>query len=131
MDISINSSPSSYYAEVGRRSQIEGASPHKLIELLLLNAVKHLRIARQSFDNGEIEKRGKSLVKVTEIVTYLRLTLDLENGGEIAANLYGLYAYIEEQLVTVHADGNVSVVDHITAILTDLLDTWVEMKDKL
>lgn len=131
MDISINSSPTNVYAEVGRRSQIEGASPHKLIELLLTNAVKNLRIARESFDSGEVELRGKSLVKAAEIVTYLRLSLDLENGGEIAANLYGLYAYIERELVTVHADENVSAVDHVSAILTDLLDTWVELRDKL
>ncbi len=131
MDISINSSPTNVYAEVGRRSQIEGASPHKLIEILLQNAVKHIKIARASFDSGEVELRGSSLVKVTEIVSYLRVSLDLDNGGEIAANLQGLYAYIEQQLVTAHADGNLSVVDHVSAILTDLLDTWVEMKDQL
>jgi flagellar protein FliS len=131
MESSLNASPATLYAEVGRRSQIDGASPHKLIELLLLNAVKHLKIARECFDDGEVELRGKSIAKVTEIVAYLRISLDLEKGGDIAVNLHDIYLYIEEQLVGAHADGDLQVVDHVRAILSDLLDTWLEIKDEV
>lgn len=131
MGIVQNSSASSFYAEVGRRSQIEGASPHKLIELLLQNAVNNINTAKDCFDNENIEQRGKCLSKATEIVSYLRVSLDLEKGGEIAVNLHNLYFYVEEQLVSAHIDENPSGLDHVTSILTDLLDTWVQIRDEV
>lgn len=126
-----NSSASSFYAEVGRRSQIEGASPHKLIELLLQNAISNIETAKQCFGADAIERRGKALTKATEIISYLRGTLDLEKGGEVAVNLDNLYFYVEEQLINAHADEDSSVLDHLSLILSDLLDTWVQIRDEV
>lgn len=120
--------PAMVYQKVGRQSEIQGASPHKLIELLLAGAVKNIAIARAAIDDNDIESRGKSINRSIDIVNELRNSLDLDKGGDIAGNLDRLYVYIEQTLVNAHLNVDSQSLDIASGLVTDLLATWKEIK---
>jgi flagellar protein FliS len=130
MTLAIASNAAKAYGEVGRRSEIEGASPHRLIEMLLAAAGDKLRLAREAILNNQREKKGQALNKCIDILSELNLSLDSEGGGEIAANLSALYGYMQNEIILVNRDGNIDKLDQIITILDDLHSTWITIKPK-
>lgn len=114
----------SEYREVSRRSAIEGASPHKLTELLMEGALKQMFLAQIAIDKKDIEGRGKSINKALAIITELRQTLDLDNGGSIAENLMNLYIYMEGLLFDAHSRENREALEATTGLMSEILDAW-------
>jgi len=121
-------SPAMVYQKVGRQSEIQGASPHKLIELLLAGAIKNIAMARAAIEDNDIESRGQSINRSIDIVNELRNALDLDKGGDIAGNLERLYMYIEQTLVNAHLNVDIQSLDIASGLVTDLLTTWQEIK---
>ncbi len=130
MTLAFASNAARAYGEVGRRSEIEGASPHRLIEMLLAAAGKNMRLAREAILNNEQEKKGRALNKSIDILAELNLSLDSKGGGEIAENLSALYGYMQNELILVNKDGNIGTLDQVISILDDLHSTWITIKPK-
>ena len=55
--------------------------------------------AKGAIERKDIVKRTEQISKATSIVMELKGSLDLEKGGEIAANLDSLYAYMTRRLI--------------------------------
>jgi flagellar protein FliS len=99
-----NSKATAHYRALELQSQIEQADPHSLVamlydELLLCIDVLTLRARlNHPLTDDEQAHRARS------IILSLRSGLDVEDGGEIATQLDGLYAALsselEEQLAT-------------------------------
>lgn len=114
----------SEYREVSRRSAIEGASPHKLTEMLMEGALKQIFLAQIAIDKNDIEGRGKSINKALAIITELRETIDLDNGGSIAENLMNLYMFMEGQLFDAHSRENKEALQNTASLMSEILDAW-------
>lgn len=128
MRTELHNAPAMVYQSVGRQSEIQGASPHKLIELLLAGAIKHISIAEIAIENDDIELRGTSINRSIDIISELRNSLNLEKGGEISGNLDRLYVYIEQTLINAHLNKDKQSLDIASELVTDLLKTWKEIK---
>lgn len=128
MSTSTTFAQASVYQEVGRRSEIEGASPHRLVEMLLEGALVNIERAVTAIQNNDIEARGKWINKTIDIVAELRNSLDVDRGGEIAENLHRLYSFMETTLTNAHVGGDLQGLDTTSRLLNDLLITWKEIK---
>ena len=54
----------------------------------------------------------------------LRPALDLEAGGEIAANLMALYQYLANRLLYANLKGHAQSLDQVAHLLTELKTAW-------
>ena len=79
------------YRAVDVDSQVEGASPHRLIAILFSEATKAMEIMLAAQRSGNrvkvIEKQGRA----SNILLALETSLDFRNGGELAINLAQVY----------------------------------------
>lgn len=119
----------SLYREVSRRSEIEGASPHKLTELLLQGAIKNIHLTRDAIAKKDIVERGNYITKAMSIVAELEGTLDKDRGGELAENLSMLYQFLTTTLLDVHVSGDGSGLDQAEAVLENILEAWRAIKE--
>ena len=58
------------------------------------------------------------------LVEGLRLSLDKQNGGDIAQNLEDLYDYIERQLLQANMKNNPAILDEISSLLNEIKMGW-------
>ena len=112
------------YARLGLRTDIETASPHRLILLLLDGALDKLRAARRAMEQSKIVDKGTNISWAISIIDGLRASLNLEQGGEIAANLDRLYDYMTRTLVEANLNGDRSKLDEVEALLNELKAAW-------
>lgn len=82
--------------------------------------LKFLAQARRGIMEGSPKIRGESISKIMAIITELECALDLEKGGEIAANLGNLYRFIMDCLTVASSQNNVDALDHVKEIISAL-----------
>jgi flagellar protein FliS len=81
-------------------------------------------------DPGKIEQIGKSILKTQEIITELMVSLDFEQGGDIAKNLFSLYAWFNQELMEAHIQQDMRRLTIIRNMLNELRGAWHEIVAK-
>ena len=119
------------YADIGLETQVLGASPERLITLLYMGARAAIGQARIHLQEGRVAERGAAISKAIKIVDEgLKTGLNMEAGGEIAANLARLYDYIVRTVLTANLKANAEQLDIADRLLADLAEAWQTSVDR-
>jgi flagellar protein FliS len=78
-------------------------------------------------DPGKIEKINKAILKTQEIITELMVSLDFDQGGEIAANLFSLYTWFNQELLAANIAQDSKKITNICNMLRELRGAWGEI----
>lgn len=129
--MSVNLNALKQYQSVDLRATIETASPHKLISMLLDGALGALAKAKGSIERNAIEERTQHLNKATEIVVGLKGSLDLEQGGEVAANLDALYDYMLRSIMNANRENDAEKIQEVMNLMLEIKQGWAEMPNDI
>lgn len=82
--------------------------------------------ATRSLDESDASQQvaHDELVRAQRIVNELRITLDLDQGGEIAANLQSLYEWSHDQLVLANTGKNPALLPPVRQVISELREAW-------
>lgn len=116
------------YAQVGVESAVLSASPHQLVVLLFDGALSAMKKAAILMEQGDIPGKGKALSHAINLITNgLRAGLNHEVGGELAANLDGLYDYMTRRLLQANLHNDLAAIDEVSMLLNNIADAWKEI----
>lgn len=111
-----------------KKRQIESATPSQLVLMLYDALIDQLNKAASVFEEvttpQNIEKYHNLLIMCQHILTELMLSLDLENGGEIAHNLLRLYEYMHRRLVTANIKRAPQAIQEVKKLIMDIRTSW-------
>lgn len=114
-------------AEQYKRTQINTASPGKLLLMLYQGSLKFAKLAVQNIEANNIEESHKNIVKVQNIVLELKSTLDKERGGQLADQLDRLYDFIYQELLQANLKKDTKHLENIIPLLEDLYFAYKEI----
>ncbi|SAI71205.1 flagellar protein [Bordetella ansorpii] len=118
------------YTDIGLETQVLSAGPERLITLLFSGARAAIAQARIHMEAGRIAERGAAISKAARIVEEgLKQGLNMEVGGEIAANLSRLYDFILRALLTANLKADTEQLDIADQLLAELADAWQQSVD--
>jgi len=112
------------YQSVGVHSGVMDASPHRLIQMLMEGVLQRIAQAKGNVKRREIADKAINITKAINIVAGLRSSLDLEKGGEIAANLDSLYDYMLHRLMLANARSDESILDEVSTLMISIKLSW-------
>ncbi|MBS1156172.1 MAG: flagellar export chaperone FliS [Proteobacteria bacterium] len=116
------------YGKQNLEAQVEAASPHRLILMLFEGAIKSCHLAKIHMQNGAIAEKGMAVSKAIAIIQEgLRLSLDKEQGGELAANLDALYEYMGRRLLQANLHNDPGILDEVLTLLSGLKESWEQI----
>ncbi len=107
--------------------QVMTAPPAKLVFMLYDRAILSLKEAIAEIETGNIEGRWKANKRAHEIISHMWSTLDLESGGEIAANLDSLFSYMLSRLPEVDFNNDPAPAHEVIGLLEPLRQAWREL----
>lgn len=124
----MNSNPINAY----RQTRVKTASQGKLIVMLYDEAIRQIELAKQLLNSDEIayDRVNTAIGKAQDIITELTVSLDLENGGDIAQNLFRLYRFFNNQLVEANFKKDAQPLEQVLSFLGDLREAWKQIADK-
>jgi len=124
MNYSQNSKGAAQYKQVGTQTAIDSATPHRLIQMLLEGALEKLNLAKGYMQRGEIAMKGTHISCTISIIDGLRMSLDKEAGGNIAANLDELYDYMVRRLVEANLKNDPEMLTEVAGLLLEIKSAW-------
>ena len=101
-------------------------SPSKLIEMLYEGVLRFNAQAKKSIKDKNVEKRVYWMNRSTAIISELGAILDLDNGGNIAYYLKGLYEYQLQLIAEAGQENSIEKLDESSKVFKVLLETWRE-----
>ncbi len=113
------------------KMQVETASPVEHVILLYDKVILLLKEAIEAIDKGDVQAKIDAIVKADRIIRVLNNSLDMERGGEIAANLRKLYDFILDNLVIANGKNDKQLLGDLIDILTTLKEGWEGIKNKV
>lgn len=117
------------YANIGIETSVSSADPHKLILLLYQGALLSISTAKNQILRKDIPAKGKSISQaITIIEEGLKASLDRSVGGDLARNLSDLYEYMIQRLLIANLKNDVSVLDEVSHLLSDLKGAWEQIR---
>lgn len=128
MFTSVSSRSASAYQRVSVETAVSQASPHELVNLLFEGLLKNVGSARAALKRGDIAAKGKQINNAVRIIEEgLKPALDLAQGGEIAANLNGLYGYCSLRLTVANLRNNDAALADVIRVIEPVADGWKQI----
>lgn len=115
-----------------RRIDVSTANQGRLIVMLYDGILRQIDIAERELESAEpsLDTVHNALTKVQEILTELQVSLDLEQGGEIAFNLQRLYYYFNKRLREANLEKSAAPLREIRPQILSLRDAWSQVQNE-
>lgn len=120
--------------EVYLKKWVETASPVEIVIALYEKMESLLQeivdLYEKEGDNRDTKKEIELANRVSEILYYLKGTLDMQRGGEVAKNLNQFYGVCIAQLSRAMAEKNLDLYKDLLKAIKEMKDAWEEVKKK-
>ncbi len=103
---------------------IDGASPHRLVQMLMEGALEKILAAKGFMANKDIAKKGEQISWAISIIDSLRSCLNVEVGGDFARNLSNLYDYMEQRLLEANIKNDSTILDEVGQLMLQVKSGW-------
>lgn len=107
-----------------------GKSQLELVIKVYDGALNSLRAGAECYKSEKLQEGYEHLERAKTFVIHLYTTLDIEQGGEVAANLSKLYSFVVSQIDIIEATKDLSILDDIIGVLANLRSGWLELKQQ-
>ncbi|MCX4350777.1 MAG: flagellar export chaperone FliS [Lachnospiraceae bacterium] len=106
-------------------NKIMTASPAELTLMLYEGAIKYCNIAIDAAEQKNVMKAHSNIVKVENIIAYLRNTLDMKYA--VAKEYDRMYDYLQRRLFQANMKKDAEILKEVNTHLRSIRDTWKEV----
>lgn len=131
MAISRVNSALSQYKSVSVSSGVEGATPHRLVQMLMEGALDKIATAKGLMGRKDIAGKGQHISWAISIINGLKSSLDMKAGGEISSNLDDLYDYMNRRLLEANVNNDIGILDEVSSLLLEIKSAWDAMPERV
>jgi len=107
-----------------QESSVTTQSKGRLIVLLYDGAIKFMKLAIKELEAGNYEEKGRYINKAQKIINELNAVLDMNAGGEIAANLRRLYCFMGNRLDEANIKRDPRMILEVIELMEELNQGW-------
>ena len=129
MFTSVNSRAAAAYKRVAADTGVQTADPHQLVSLLFDALKQSLQRARGALERGDIAAKGMAIGKAVRLLEEgLKAGLNMEQGGELAQNLRGMYSYCVVRLTHANLRNDAAALAEVSSLIEPVADSWQHIK---
>src|SRR5262249_4553559 len=111
-----NMSVASRKLDAYRQTEAQSRTPLELVGMLYDGGLKFMAAAREAIERRDLPARREALSRTMAIVSELQNTLNMDQGGEVAASLDRLYNYAHQRLLEAAMHNDVRAIDDVRRV---------------
>jgi len=115
------------YQEVGVSSEVLGAWPWSLDDMLLQRLEEKISLGIDAIGQQNVQMKCDAIAKANDIVVHLRETLDHNADQELCARLDGIYKHMEKLLFWANAKQDAEKLEEAQKITDNLRQWWKQV----
>jgi len=112
------------HVQTYRQNQVQTADPGTVLLLLYQGAIDALERASEAIARGDAGEKGRYIRRAHNIILEFLTSLDLEAGGEVAANLERLYVYMLDRVTSANVGNTAGPLEEVVSLLRTLQTAW-------
>lgn len=116
-----------------QKTSVTTATPIELVLMVYDECIRSLGLAEEAFaleGPERIEQIGNHLLHAQESISELSVSLDMEQGGEIAENLHRLYDFMINHLSHANVKKELQPVLEVRGMMDDLRGAWKQVAEQ-
>lgn len=107
------------------------ADQKQLIIMLYEGVLRFVNAAEANMASFKTyDKANTNILRAQDIFTELMVSLNIEQGGEIAQNLLNLYAYCKSQLLEANLQKKAEFLKPVKRVVSELLEAWKKIEQQ-
>ncbi len=112
--------PYNKYIKQYQASNINTATPEKLMILLFDGALQFLQKAKVAIEEKNLKEKTVNIEGARKIIRELMRTIDLENGNDVSKQLFRLYNKMVLNLIKANVQKNATKIDEVIEDITNI-----------
>ncbi|MGE6107937.1 flagellar export chaperone FliS [Aeromonas sobria] len=104
------------------------ADPHRVIQLMMQGLLECLAQAKGAIERKDMEAKARTISKAQGLVHGLQDALDMAQ-GQIAEDLFALYAYMDERIWDASLRRDVQPLDEVMTLMVTIKSAWDQITD--
>src|SRR3989442_8282923 len=119
-----------YRSDKYKEIAVQTSSPTKLVVLLYEGAIRFLQQSISAIESNDLDTKRQAVDRAVAVIQHLQSTLDMNRGGEVAAEIDRLYTYIHSKILEGSTKLQTIALEEAIKLLTVLLSGWEEAARK-
>jgi len=117
------------YTKSDHQTVAESNDPVSIVALLFDELIRAMQdfITHSDKDTGKKEIQSRQFSRSLTIIYALQSSLNFEDGGDIATNLFKIYEYSRQQLLKDWKDNTTDGTEKAIIALDDIRDAWHQL----
>jgi len=117
------------YTKSDHQTVAESNDPVAIVALLFDELIRAMQdfITHSDKDTGKKEIQSRQFSRSLTIIYALQSSLNFEDGGEIATNLFKIYEYSRQQLLKDWKDNTTDGTEKAIIALDDIREAWHQL----
>jgi flagellar protein FliS len=117
-------SASRHYRQMNIRHEVETASPHRLIQLMMERVITKIGIARGHLERNAISEKGIHIGDAISIVNALQASLNHKPNSRLSGNFDALYDYMSRRLLEANITNNPEILNEVAGLMREMKEAW-------
>jgi flagellar protein FliS len=117
-------------AQAYLQTHVQSRSPLELVVMLYDGLLRFLGEAGAAIENQSLHSKRESISKALAVLSELQSTLNMEQGGDVAASLDALYTYVNGRVLEASIQNDRGPLDECVRLLRTLREAWSEIASR-
>ena len=112
------------YRRLEIRHEIQDASPHRLVQMMMERVLTKVAIAKRHLECGSIAEKGLQISDAISIISGLQVSLNHEPHPGLTGDFDSLYNYMSRRLVQANLNNDVNALDEVADLMREIKTAW-------
>jgi flagellar protein FliS len=113
------------YRTVAVQGAVDNADPHAMVQILMDGIMDRLAKSRGCIERRELMEKSKLLHSCVVLLSELRGSLNMAEGGELAERLGSLYDYMVRRLLLANLNSDAAIVMEVSSLMGEIRGAWI------
>jgi flagellar secretion chaperone FliS len=112
------------YQQNSVRAEVESASPHRLIQLMMGRVLTKISLARNCMEQELVADKGRHIGDAISLVDGLQASLNHKPDARLAGSFDALYDYMKRRLLEANLRNEIAALDEVSGLMQELKSAW-------
>ncbi len=119
------------YQTIKTKYDVESASPHRLIQLMMERIIAKISVARVHMEREDVSAKGKLIGDAIDIISGLQTSLNHKEDKTLAGNFDALYDYMKRRLLEANLRNDAKILLEVAGLMAELKEAWDAIADQV
>ena len=118
------------YQQINTLHEVESASPHRLVQLMMERIIAKIAMARGHMDRANISEKGNLISSAISIISGLQVSLNHKTNSDLSENFDALYDYMMRRLLEANLNNDPLILMEVSGLMFELKEAWDAIADQ-